>query len=362
MRRNGLTLIEMVVALVSSSVLVAGLAGALYVSTQALPPVENPIQKNTTASKVLCDLMSDASTALSFSERTARAITFTVPDRNGDSLAETIRYAWSGTAGDPLTYQYNGGTAVNVAEDVHAFALTALTRDLLAEGTTATAPNEVVMDEFVATKPPTTSNVTSLAVTKPTGTIGGNLLIACVSLDGNAYSSLTAPSGWTLIQKGPQGVSPIAQTFGVWYKIATASEPSTYTFTWTPTEQAYAWIMRFSGHDATNPINASTAQSGSATSTAISPAVTTSVPNAMILRLHASDGMALPVQATSLLLHTYITNDRSLGTTSVACTGTAAYILQPTVGDSGTASLLRSVTAPEEYTSVTIAIAPAPID
>jgi hypothetical protein len=359
MRRAGLTLVEMAVALVSSSVLVAGLAGALYVSTQALPPVESVSRQSTTSSTVLCDLISDVSTALSFSERTSRALTFTVPDRDGDNLVETVRYAWSGNAGDPLTYQYNGGTAVTLAEDVQVFNLTALTRELLTEGASAATPQEVVLEEFVATKV-AGSGANNVAATKPSGTVGGNLLIACVSLDGNALSSLTAPSGWTLIHKGPQGVGTVTQTFGVWWKIATDSEPSTYSFTWTPTEQAYAWVMRFSGHDATNPINAAAAQAGGAILTAPSPAVTTSVANAMVVRLGASDGIALPVQATSLLLHTYITNDRSSNTSSAACTGTAAYVLQPTIGDSGTSTFIRA--ASEEYTSVTIAIAPAPAE
>jgi hypothetical protein len=359
MRRSGLTLIEMVVALLSSGVLVAGLAGALYLSTQAIPPIENITKKNTRAATVLYDLMSDIGMALSFSERTTKAITFTVPDRNGDNLVETIRYAWSGTAGDPLTYQYNGGPAINMAEDVRVFNLAALTRELHAETITAVIPTEIRMEEFIATKSlPATSNVTSLAVTKPTGAISGNLLIACVSLDGNALSSLSAPAGWTLIHKGPQGVSPIEQTFGVWYKIATATEPANYTFTWSPAEQAYAWIMRFSGHDATTPIHASAAQSGKAI-TAPSPAVMTSIPNTMIVRLGASDGITLPVQATSLLLHTYITNDRSSNTSSMACTGTAAYVMQPEAGSSGASSLIRTSIA--GYTSVTIAIAPAPV-
>ena len=36
---------------------------------------------------------------------------------------ETIRYAWSGTPGDPLTRQYNGGTVLNVSDYVQFFSL-----------------------------------------------------------------------------------------------------------------------------------------------------------------------------------------------------------------------------------------------
>lgn len=354
MRRHGLTLMEMAVALVSSGVLVAGLASALYMATKALPPIDSISRQEMAASAVLCDVMADVGMALSFSERSATAITFTVPDRDGDSLVETIRYAWSGTAGDPLTYQYNGGAAFTIATDVQAFNLEALTRELVIETSGDVTAGNVVLEEVTVTK--AASNVTTVALTKPPGTDTGSLLVAALALDGNAYSSVTAPAGWTLIHKGPQGVSPIYQTFAVWWKIATDAEPTTYSFTWSPTEQAYGWIMRFSGHNTANPINASAAQSGSAL-VGPSPAVTTTVANAMVVRLVGADGSVLPSQLSSLVGHTFITNDGSSTSLFAACTGTAGYLLQPTPGDSGVSTFNRS--SSEEYTSVTIAIAPA---
>jgi hypothetical protein len=50
-------------------------------------------------------------------------IEFTVADRNGDEVDETIHYEWSNTPGDPLTRQYNGGAVVNLLEDVNLFDL-----------------------------------------------------------------------------------------------------------------------------------------------------------------------------------------------------------------------------------------------
>ncbi|MHC4986402.1 MAG: hypothetical protein ACYTFO_09645, partial [Planctomycetota bacterium] len=54
----------------------------------------------------------------------ANAIEFTVVDRTGDAIPETFRYAWSGTAGDPVTRQVNGGAVQTVLENVHTFDLT----------------------------------------------------------------------------------------------------------------------------------------------------------------------------------------------------------------------------------------------
>ncbi len=131
-RRRGYTLAELLVASVSASLLLVGMSSSLYIASISLDPGANSPRQKTKAAEVLTDIMIDLKLALSFRERTATAVTFTVPDRDGDRLPETIRYAWSGTAGDPLTYQYNGSSAVNVAENVQQLQFTALTRFMAA--------------------------------------------------------------------------------------------------------------------------------------------------------------------------------------------------------------------------------------
>jgi len=84
------------------------------------------------ADQVLDKFVADVEHAISFSERTANAVTFTVPDRDGNGLPDTIRYAWSGTPGDPLTYEYNGSVAEKIAVDVHNFNLASMTRLMIA--------------------------------------------------------------------------------------------------------------------------------------------------------------------------------------------------------------------------------------
>ena len=365
MKRNALTLLELVVSMASSTVLVAGLAGALYISSQTLPDVNDPARQSAQAATVIREIMSDVGLALSFTERTPWAITFTVPDRNGDSAPETIRYAWSGTAGDPLTYQYNAGSVITIAADVQNFNLEALTRVMLAEALTAPVAANVVFEEF--TEASAGSNVATIAVTKPTGTVEGSLLIAAVSLDGEARSSLTAPagSGWSLIALGPAASIPTnaAQTFGVWWKIATTTEPASYSFNWTGGRQAYAWVMRFSGHNVnvTSTINAFAVDSlgGLGSSTPNSPAVTTTVENAMILRLGGFDSYKFATaDVPGLVGHTPITADRSSSSPLSNCSGAAGYAIQSTPGNSGTSTFV--LTAVEQFTTVTIAIAPAP--
>ena len=131
-KRRAHTLIELVAAMTSATALMAGMGGTIYIASRALDDGgSNAVQKVKDA-RILGKLTRDVKFALSFSERTDKAITFTVPDRDGDNLSETIRYAWSGTSGDPLTYEYNGSSPEVIAEDVQTFSLSTLTRFMAA--------------------------------------------------------------------------------------------------------------------------------------------------------------------------------------------------------------------------------------
>lgn len=128
-RGHGYTLIELVVSMPAATLLMASLASTLFIASQAFEG-NGPAVRKSAAGEVASDLMTDLSEAIRFSERTATAATFTVPDRDGDSNHETIRYAWSGTPGDPLTYEYNGSAPAILASDVQQFDLTYLLRTM----------------------------------------------------------------------------------------------------------------------------------------------------------------------------------------------------------------------------------------
>lgn len=106
------------------------------------------------------------------------------------------------------------------------------------------------------------ANVSSVTVTKPIGTVSGDLLIAHIA--GRFYSGqgVTAPAGWTI-------VIDERHTGGVWecytaYKIAGGGEPANYEFTF-----ATAWaggaIWGFSSTSSAAPL----ASSGQGTDTAM---------------------------------------------------------------------------------------------
>ena len=126
--RIGYTLVEMVVASASAAILMGGLASSIYIASQSLDVTTGPLTEARSAHSALATINRDLQSALTLSELTATTITMSVPDRDGDNVPETIRYAWSGNVGDPLTQEYNGGAATTVAQDVQTLTFNWVTR------------------------------------------------------------------------------------------------------------------------------------------------------------------------------------------------------------------------------------------
>ena len=75
------------------------------------------------------------------------------------------------------------------------------------------------------------TNYNPLTVQKPSGTAEGDMMVAWLCGDSSNRRDVTTPSGWSVIynQSNPD-LGGSAQMFG-YYKVATASEPSSYGFT-----------------------------------------------------------------------------------------------------------------------------------
>ncbi len=120
---SGFTLAEVLLSTAIMGILMTGVASAILIASRALPDPSTPTEALLRSSGAAEQMASELYCALNFTERTSTSVEFNVPDRDADLAPETIRYAWSGTPGDPLTRQYNGGTLVEVLDDVHEFSL-----------------------------------------------------------------------------------------------------------------------------------------------------------------------------------------------------------------------------------------------
>lgn len=127
MNRRGLTLLEMVISLGILTIVMGGATYGILLSGRALQVSTQSASGTRSSAEALSQLLAELQTATGVSERTATAVTFTVPDRNQDAQAETIRYSWSAAPGAPLYRQYNNEAPVVIAANVQQFSLSFLT-------------------------------------------------------------------------------------------------------------------------------------------------------------------------------------------------------------------------------------------
>jgi len=130
--------------------------------------------------------------------------------------------------------------------------------------------------------------VTSITLAAPANIASGDLLIAQIVTEVSAIPS--APGGWTRINTAGDGTN-VALSF--YYKIATGSEPSSYTFSWTSgATNASGTLLHIVGALASlSAINGSIAAFGSST-TPTASSLTTSAANCLVLFLMGWDGTA----------------------------------------------------------------------
>jgi hypothetical protein len=119
-RRRGHTLMELVAAMVCSAVLLAGLGSVMLIGRQvAYSPTSASVRTET--ANVVSYLADELQYATLLIGQSTRSLEFVIADRDGDGRAEKIRYAWSGTSGDPLVKTVNGGALHTILEAVEEF-------------------------------------------------------------------------------------------------------------------------------------------------------------------------------------------------------------------------------------------------
>ena len=121
------------------------------------------------------------------------------------------------------------------------------------------------------------AGATTLVVTKPSGVVEGNVMIATVAA--KETGAVTAPSGWTAILNLTQATALRQVTY---YKVATASEPASYSWSLGTSRAASGGIAAYSGVNATVPVDATASATGASGNAAV-PSATTSAPNDLVL-------------------------------------------------------------------------------
>ena len=138
------------------------------------------------------------------------------------------------------------------------------------------SPGAIVRESTSTTVNTTATN--ALTIAKPAGTAAGDVLVACLALNGGAVATGGVPAGW----------SPVASVIGVanprvfgYHKNATGSEPADYQWTLASSVTSGAGIARYSG---AGGLDAPATQAwGTSGLSGTVPSLTTVTANAMLV-------------------------------------------------------------------------------
>jgi hypothetical protein len=214
---------------------------------------------------------------------------------------------------------------------------------------------------FVNVAEASATSGTSAQVNKPTDTAENDFMMALLvsttsSGDGSTMSSV--PPGWTLehdyIQSAYSG-----QHVYIYWKVAGASEPSSYTWTWTSYCGWVAQITTFRGVDTSSPIHVEGAVNQESSSSPMSPSITTTEDNCVIWLYDMCDDDDVPYSGgapggTSWIDRTEINSPgNGIGIST-------AYFVQATAGATGNRDW--TLDDNEENSGQQYALKPAPTD
>lgn len=193
-----------------------------------------------------------------------------------------------------------------------------------------------------------TSNTTDHTIDAPTHSEGDIIYIAIAS-DGNS-DTLTAPGFFsTLYDNIPiqtDALSKIA-VFAMFYKVAGASEPETYTVTGSVSERAGMIAFAVTG---AGDIDANGADTRGSSSTATLPAVTTTQADCLRISVVGTDVDTTPHGAASTLT--------KLGEAGGTSSGTVSVYYKTLTNNGASDSETVSLNITEQWISRTFALAP----
>ncbi len=256
-----------------------------------------------------------------------------------------------------MTEAYEDGTAagINGAEVSMSYQLDASAGSTGSKTSTSSSADNV--GQLLVLTP--SSNRITLDV--PVGTALNDVMIATIAYrDGGL--TITAPSGWTLVNSATQNSGGTAgMKLGTYRRVATASEPANYAWTFSGGnfEFTAGGIASFNGVDTTAPVNVQAAQAagdGSSYSFA-TPSITPTVAGAMLVASYANlnaDVWTPPASYTET-----IDRRSPSATADVGITLGMAYRLQTTAAATSASATAASTYAADYGATQLLALKPA---
>ncbi len=238
--RHGFTLIELIVALISASILVASLAATIMISTRLLetPPDNASVWHD----RAITDrLASDLRYATDVDENSGNG--FQITRANPES--GTLERIWYQTSADGLTRQVESGPAVPYDTEAPA-------SQFQVDG--YTAPTLIQSSQFARVRSTNTAATngitTSIDIDLPPSCQEGDLLLLCISARTPDRVDVDSP-GWQTISTLSVSNS---RAFN-YYQIHNSSIPETLTLNISPASSIAAAILAIENANTSSPID-----------------------------------------------------------------------------------------------------------
>ncbi len=143
-------------------------------------------------------------------------------------------------------------------------------RDSTAEPFTYVGPRSALS----ATNPGNNGSGSSSLTLNTTGTDAGDVMVAQVTVRGGTATSVATPAGWSAITPRYSTASHVSSW--LFYRVATASEPGSYTWSFNSSQQASGVLIAYSGVNTSSPIRSYSGQVNASTTAITAPSITAS--------------------------------------------------------------------------------------
>ena len=124
-----------------------------------------------------------------------------------------------------------------------------------------------------------------LELKRPSGVVSGDVLIAVIDVRANGSHKLSAPAGWNLVRRDSFRSSLVKS---VYVRVATSSEPATYTFSANRASPTNGLLLALTGVDPQNPVLASSAAGASSSRSILAPGVSAPQDGGLLIGLFAT--------------------------------------------------------------------------
>jgi prepilin-type N-terminal cleavage/methylation domain-containing protein len=160
--RRGFTMPELMLSLVISSMLLGAIASLFVLMARTLPDDTSSLSRANQLTRAVDRFSFDVSWATQIVQGSPSRCEMVIPDCTGDSVADTVIYAWAG-AGSNWTRTLNAGTTETICPAIQSFTMSWRYRQVA--GTPTVKTLECVQIELKSTNPRTPSVVSKISAT-----------------------------------------------------------------------------------------------------------------------------------------------------------------------------------------------------